>query len=70
MRQQPFPRKAAKAIVDFTLEHDCCTIVVFGANKQQKKNCKMDHVNAQNFVQIPFLMLRLTAAAKCEKYGI
>lgn len=62
-------RKAVNAIVDFAIAYNCGAIII-DWNKEQKQDCSMDHMNAQNFVQMPHDTFRQMLAAKCAKYGI
>ena len=44
--------------------------MVLGVNKYWKQNSNMNHVNNQNFVQIPFATLRNLIRYKAEERGI
>ena len=68
-RIHDFMLKAACHFVAWCVENRIDTVVA-GVNSDWKQNPDMNHVNNQNFVQIPFALLRSIISYKCEEFGI
>ena len=64
-----FMHKTAKSIISWCVEHDIDTIVI-GENKSWKQECGIGKVNTQNFVQIPFSMLKAFISYRAGRHGI
>ena len=61
--------KVSSRIISFCLLHKIGTIII-GVNKQWKTCCNIGKVNNQNFVQIPFYILRQMITYKAQRAGI
>ena len=61
--------KLSSGIIRLCVDHRIGTIVL-GTNKNWKQGSNIGNANNQNFVQIPFAMLRFTLAYKAERVGI
>lgn len=57
--------KSARQIIDFTIKNKAKTLVL-GYNKEWKKEINIGKKNNQNFVNIPFLMLKNKLEYLCE----
>ena len=64
-----YMHKVSSRIISFCLLHKIGTIII-GVNKQWKQNCSIGRINNQNFVQIPFYMLRQMITYKAQRVGI
>jgi putative transposase len=61
--------KASRYIVNQLVSNDINTLII-GYNKGWKQEVNIGRKNNQNFVQIPFMMLREMLAYKCQLVGI
>ncbi|MEB3278263.1 MAG: transposase [Lyngbya sp.] len=61
--------KAARLVVNHCLEHHI-GVVVFGWNKEQKKESNLGKRNNQSFVSIPTAKLKERIKQLCEQYGL
>jgi IS605 OrfB family transposase len=61
--------KAARMVVDYCLEHGVGTLV-FGWNKDQKRNANMGRKTNQKFVQVPTARLKERIRQLCDLHGI
>lgn len=64
-----FMHCTSKFVVDSCLESNIGTIII-GKNKEWKQESKMNKVNNQKFVQIPYESFINKLKYKCEDYGI
>jgi putative transposase len=68
-RVKNYMHHASHYIVKWCVQHQIDTLVV-GHNDEWKQNLRMDKVNSQNFVFIPYKMLIQQLKYKCEDVGI
>lgn len=68
-RVKNYMHHASHYIVKWCAQHQIDTLVV-GHNDEWKQNLRMDKVNSQNFVFIPYKMLIQQLKYKCEDVGI
>ncbi|KIR03663.1 Transposase [Lachnospiraceae bacterium TWA4] len=61
--------KVAKRILQFAMKHQIDTII-YGQNIYWKQQTTMGNVSNQNFVQIPFNLLKNNLSYLCEEHGI
>lgn len=61
--------KAAKIVINHCLEQNI-GVIVFGWNKEQKKESNLGNKTNQSFVSIPTAKLKVRIAQLSEKYGI
>ena len=61
--------KAARLVINHCLEHQI-GVIVFGWNKEQKKNVNLGKKNNQSFVLIPTGKLKERIKQLCQQYGI
>lgn len=61
--------KISRSIINFCVEHKIGTLVM-GVNKGWKQNANIGKTNNQNFVSIPYAMLRAMLSYKGEQVGI
>lgn len=64
-----YMHKASTAIVNYLLEHNIECLIV-GSNKNWKQNIQMGKKSNQNFVSVPFYVLKEMLKYKCERAGI
>lgn len=68
-RVKNYMHHASRYIVKWCVQHQIDTLVV-GHNDEWKQNLRMDKVNSQNFVFIPYKMLIQQLKYKCEDAGV
>lgn len=61
--------KAARLIINHCLEHQI-GVIVFGWNKEQKKESNLGKKNNQSFVSIPTAKLKERIKQLCQQYGV
>jgi IS605 OrfB family transposase len=61
--------KTARLVINHCLEHQI-GVIVFGGNKEQKKESNLGKKNNQSFVSIPTAKLKERIRQLCEQYGI
>ena len=68
-RVNDYMSKTAKKLIDYCVENDIGTFV-YGYNKTFQKECRMSKSNNQNFVNIPYGILKQKIEYLCELNGI
>ncbi|MGD1702581.1 RNA-guided endonuclease InsQ/TnpB family protein [Dapis sp. BLCC M229] len=61
--------KAAKIVINHCLDNNI-GVIVFGWNKEQKKESNLGNKTNQSFVSIPTAKLKIRIAQLCQQYGI